>query len=336
MRELIIDANSAGLRLDRFLGKYMAGAPASFFYKMMRKKNITLNGKKCEGPERLAEGDTVRLYLAEETIGQFRQSAEKTAGAGLASGPRARLNIIYEDKHILLVNKPAGMLSQKAAAKDVSLNEHILRYLLESGKITEEQLELFRPSVCNRLDRNTSGLVICGKTLAGSREMSALLRDRSLKKRYLCLVDGVLKGERRIHGYLKKNEQTNRVTVKDHPFGEAVPIDTVYRNLADNGRITLLEVELITGKSHQIRAHLADIGHGIIGDAKYGDETVNRLFRERYDLRVQLLHAWKVNFPEMKVEFAPLSGRQFTAPPWPVMKRILTGEGLWLPGIQED
>lgn len=376
MREFIIDENSAGQRLDRFLGKYMTKAPTSFFYKMMRKKNITLNGKKCEGSERLNVGDVVKLFLADETIDQFREapwaissmSAINAASGGNSSssaktgegyrGKKAginggtppgmmvtgnfskpeqvRLNIVYEDKDILLVNKPAGMLSQKAAPTDVSLTEYMIHYLLTTGKMTEKQLETFRPSVCNRLDRNTSGMVICGKSLRGSQEMSRLLRDRTLRKRYLCLVNGVLKGEQRIEGFLTKDEKTNQVTISRQQTGGSVPIATVYRNLLDNNNVTLLEVELITGKSHQIRAHLTSIGHGIIGDTKYGNEQVNKEYRERYGLRVQLLHAWRVNFPKMGEGFERLSCKQFTANVPPIMKRVLTGEGLWLPGIQED
>lgn len=373
MREFTIDENSAGQRLDRFLGKYMTKAPTSFFYKMMRKKNITLNGKKCEGPERLNVGDVVKLFLADETIDQFREpektaatmaavsssgrnnwEAGKSASGNIARGGMTqgnvgqgdslakstsapvRLDIVYEDKDILLVNKPAGMLSQKASPSDVSLTEYMIHYLLTTKKITEKQLETFRPSVCNRLDRNTSGMVICGKSLAGSQEMSKLLRDRTIRKRYLCLVNGVLKGEQRIEGFLTKDEKTNQVSISRKQTEGSVPIVTVYRNLLDNDRVTLLEVELLTGKSHQIRAHLASIGHGIIGDTKYGNEQVNKEYRDRYGLRVQLLHAWRVNFPKMGEGFERLSCKQFTAKVPPVMKRVLTGEGLWLPGIQED
>ncbi len=344
MRELIIDENSSGQRLDRFLGKYMTKAPSSFFYKMMRKKNITLNGKKCEGTERVQTGDVVKLFLADETIEQFRElpkipSTKAPTGqlrAGIKPPSEVKLNIVYEDNDIVLVNKPAGMLSQKAQPEDLSLTEYLISYLLRSGKITETQLETFRPSVCNRLDRNTSGIVICGRSLRGSQEMSKLLKNRTLRKRYICLVKGVLKGEQRIEGHLTKDEKTNQVTIHRMPVDGSVPIVTVYRNLLDNDQVTLLEVELITGKSHQIRAHLASIGHGIIGDMKYGDAVMNKAFSDRYGLRIQLLHAWKVNFPNMGEGFERLSRKEFTANVPPIMKRVLTGEGLWLPGIQED
>ena len=344
MRELTIDENSAGQRLDRVLGKYMSKAPTSFFYKMMRKKNITLNGKKCEGTERVQTGDVVKLFLADETIDQFRdltkiESVKAPTGqlrAGIKAPSEVKLNVVYEDQDIVLVNKPAGMLSQKAQPEDVSLTEYLIHYLLDSKKITTTQLEMFRPSVCNRLDRNTSGMVICGKSLRGAQEMSKLLKNRTLRKRYLCLVNGVLKGEQRIEGHLTKDEKTNQVTIHRTPVEGSVPIVTVYRNLLDNDQVTLLEVELITGKSHQIRAHLASIGHGIIGDMKYGDPSVNKAFVDRYGLRIQLLHAWKLNFPNMSEEFARLSRKEFTASVPPIMKRVLTGEGLWLPGIQED
>jgi 23S rRNA pseudouridine955/2504/2580 synthase len=349
MRELTIDENSAGQRLDRVLAKYMNKAPSSFFYKMMRKKNITLNGKKCEGTERVQPGDVVKLFLADETIDQFREvkpipgvngSAGKRENSAIGQPKKVpakvKLNIVYEDKDILLINKPAGMLSQKAKPEDVSLNEYMISYLLSAGRITDAQLETFRPSVCNRLDRNTSGMVICGKSLRGAQEMAKLLKNRTLRKRYLCLVKGVLKGEQRIEGHLIKDEKTNQVTIHRTPVEGSVPIVTVYRNMLDNGQVTLLEVELITGKSHQIRAHLASIGHEIIGDMKYGDPVMNKDFGDRYGLRIQLLHAWKLNFPNMSEEFARLSRKEYTANVPPIMKRVLTGEGLWLPGIQED
>ena len=349
MRELTIDENSAGQRLDRVLAKYMNKAPSSFFYKMMRKKNITLNGKKCEGTERVQTGDVVKLFLADETIDQFREvkpvpnvngSMIKRENSALGQSKKVpaevKLNIVYEDKDILLINKPAGMLSQKAQPDDVSLNEYMISYLLTAGRMTAAQLEMFRPSICNRLDRNTSGMVICGKSLRGAQEMAKLLKNRTLRKRYLCLVKGVLKGEQRIEGHLTKDEKTNQVTIHRTPVEGSVPIVTVYRNMLDNGEVTLLEVELITGKSHQIRAHLASIGHGIIGDMKYGDPSVIKAFSDRYGLRIQLLHAWKLNFPNMDEGFERLSRKEYTANVPPIMKRVLTGEGLWLPGIQED
>ncbi len=181
MQSLIVSKNEAGQRLDKLLSKYLNLAEKSFFYKMMRKKNITLNGRKCEGSEKLVEGDEIKLFLSDETIEKFSQIK-------LQKVKKVSLNIIYEDDHILLVNKPAGMLSQKAKEADESLVEYMIDYLVSSGQLSTEQLRSFRPSVCNRLDRNTSGLVVGGKSLAGLQLMSASFKDRSIHKYYQCVV----------------------------------------------------------------------------------------------------------------------------------------------------
>lgn len=153
MRELVISKYEAGQRFDKFLAKYMELAPKSFFYKMMRKKNITLNGKKAAGNEKLEKGDTVKLFLSEETIEGFREKKKRAVHTG------AKLDILYEDEQVMLINKPAGMLSQKAEKGDISMVEHLISHLLDTGEVTEEMLKTFRPSLCNRLDRNTSGIV---------------------------------------------------------------------------------------------------------------------------------------------------------------------------------
>ena len=177
MKELCIGSNEAGQRLDKFLGKYMDQAPKSFLYKMLRKKNITLNGKKALGNEILSAGDTVKLFLSDETVSKFSRSRTQETYKPKSRGQGTKLDILYEDEHTIFINKPAGMLSQKAAPGDVSLVEHLIAYLLESGQITEEELRTFRPSVCNRLDRNTSGIVAAGKTLAALQELRAMFRE---------------------------------------------------------------------------------------------------------------------------------------------------------------
>ena len=327
MKELCIRANEAGQRLDKFLGKYMDQAPKGFLYKMLRKKNITLNGKKASGSEMLSEGDVVRLFLAEETIGKFSriQKAPVQSSEGRKS---AKLDIIYEDKHTLFINKPVGMLSQKAKPKDVSLVEHLTAYLLSSGQIKEEELRTFRPSVCNRLDRNTSGIVAAGKTLAALQELTEMFRERTLKKYYLCLVKGTVTEKKRISGYLVKNEKTNTVSIQSEKSGGASLIETEYRPLAFGGGFTLLEVHLITGKTHQIRAHLASQGHPIAGDTKYGDRAVNERLKKEYGLKSQLLHSARLCMPECAGALAPLSGKVITAPVPVLFDKICRGIGL--------
>lgn len=309
MREIMISEHEANQRLDKFLGKYMNQAPASFFYKMMRKKNIVLNGKKAAGNEKLAAGDRVKLFLSEETIDKFSGNIKPE----LLTDRKYQLEIIYEDDHVLFVNKPVGMLSQKAKASDVSLVEYITDYLASTGKLAEEELRTFRPGVCNRLDRNTSGLVTAGKSLAGLQELSLGFKERSFRKYYRCLVNGTVEAPRHIKGYLTKQEEKNLVKIREVPSEGAVFIETKYRPIATGGGATLLEVHLITGKTHQIRAHLASAGHPIIGDYKYGDRRVNDRFKGKYGLTCQLLHACRLEFPQMEGVLTGLSGRSFYA-----------------------
>ena len=235
MIEHEIRINEAGQRLDKFLGKYMPLAPKRFFYKMLRKKNITLNGKKAAGQEKLAEGDRIRFFLSDETVSKFTGSAQTTEKQERKrpAVPPVELDILYEDRHTLFINKPAGMLSQKAAADDVSLVEYVTGYLLKSGQITDDELRTFHPAVCNRLDRNTSGIVAAGKTLAALQELSAMFRDRTLRKYYLCFVAGSVKEGAHIDGYLVKDPKTNRVSFSKTETAGAVRIETEYRPLCE-------------------------------------------------------------------------------------------------------
>lgn len=369
MVALEIESNQAGQRLDKFLGKYLPEAPVSFFYKMLRKKNITLNGKKAEGKEILKLRDQVTLWLADETILKFggyvpgtTEQVEKGQIQPDRPGDRSKIEIyrqaycqlsgvsvLYEDDHVLILDKPAGMLTQQAKAGDISLNEWMIGYLLNTNAIDARELQLFRPSVCNRLDRNTSGLVLCGKSLPGSQALSELIRSRSVRKFYRTICVGKLtvehhraaaqeslqilngaqtpdcmqiKGYLQIRGYLQKDAHTNQVTVNSQGPGKY--IDTVCQPLryyslsADSAAepfyFTELEVELITGKTHQIRAHLASIGHPLVGDGKYGNVQVNRILQQRLDLHWQLLHAYKLEFPALEGTLAPLSGKTIQAP----------------------
>lgn len=208
------------------------------------------------------------------------------------------LEVIYEDSDILLINKPAGMLSQPDDSGEPSMVEYLTGYLLEKGELTEEDLRTFRPSVCNRLDKNTSGIIAGGKSLAGLQELSELFHDRTVHKEYMCVVNGVLKERKHIKGYLYKDTKLNKVTIYRQKEKDAQPIETVYEPLGDNGRVTLLKVGLITGRTHQIRAHLASEGHPLAGDTKYGQESFNRRCREKYQLKHQLLHAFRLSFPD--------------------------------------
>lgn len=336
MVEITIRENEAGQRLDKYLHKYMKEAPSSFFYKMLRKKNIVLNGKKAAGSEILAAGDSVRLFLSAETIGKFGGAAsdilpegagsQTTAGAAAAEKRLQQecaayreayqkygsLEILFENKDVVIVNKPAGILTQKADDKDLSLNEWLIGYLLTSGSLSVQDLLTFHPSVCNRLDRNTSGIVICGKTLAGLQKMSSLLKNRDLHKYYHCYVKGNITEKARITGYLRKDEKSNKVKITKEAENASY-IATEYCPVKNLSGLTLLEVKLITGKTHQIRLHLASIGHPLLGDYKYGDKSWNDKYKKKYGVKSQLLHACRLEFPQMDGQFQNMSGLIVTA-----------------------
>lgn len=305
MQSIIVSKNEANQRLDKLLAKYLNKAPKSFLYKMLRKKNITLNGKKADGSEKLVESDEIKLFLAEETIAKFSEVLVEEVEEGI--------QIIYEDENILLINKEVGMLSQKAEKSDVSLVECIITYLLQSDQLTKEELRSFKPSICNRLDRNTSGLVVAGKTLIGLQTMAELFKERTIDKYYHCIVRGKVDQQQRIEGFLYKDEKTNKVSITKHALEGADPIATEYVPLKTNGTYTLLQVKLITGKTHQIRAHLQSIGHPIIGDFKYGNRGVNEQMKKQFSLENQLLHAYCLRFPKVEGACSNLSGKEFVA-----------------------
>ncbi len=301
MREFTITPNEAEQRFDKYLKKLLSDAPSSFIYKMLRKKNIVLNGKKSDGTDKLKTGDRVKLFLSDETFDKFsKREAENKEAGSLKQLKDEPLKVLYEDADVLILDKPSGMLSQKAKPEDVSANEYILSYLLKKGDLTEEMMQTFKPSVCNRLDRNTSGILIAGKSLKGLQMMSKALKERSLEKYYRCIVSGKLTEDAYLKGYLKKDAAANQVAIKTNLPADAegyLPIETAYHPIQVYDGYTELEVHLITGRSHQIRAHLASIGHPIIGDTKYGDPKQNELFRKKARVTSQLLHAYRVRFP---------------------------------------
>lgn len=321
MKQFTINGNEAGQRFDKYLAKLLREAPKSFVYKMLRKKNITLNGKKATGNEKLNQGDEIRLFFSDETYLKF-------SGKEAAPMASTELSVVYENRDILLINKPAGMLSQPDETKEPSLVEYVTGYLLDTGAVTEEELVTFRPSVCNRLDKNTSGLVAAGKSLAGLQALSELFHDRTIHKDYLCIVKGVLKEQTHIRGYLKKDSRCNKVTVYKNKVQDAQPVETVYTPFGSNGRTTLLKVRLVTGRTHQIRAHLASEGYPLMGDSKYGDRAFNKKCREHYGLKHQLLHAFSLTFPHLEGCLGEVSEKTFRAELPELFQHIIKEEHL--------
>ncbi len=318
MRQLTVHKNDENQRLDKYLKKYLKEAPGSFIYKMLRKKNIVLNGKKADGTEKLTAGDEIKLFFAEDTLQKFTGEAVKS---DIHQFPIMKnMEILFEDEDVLILNKPAGELSQKAEAKDVSMNEYALGYLQKTGAITEESLKVFKPSVCNRLDRNTSGILIVAKTYQAAREFGEALQKRTVRKFYRCIVKGEVKKAESIDGYLWKDEKTNKVQIfKDKKDG-ASEIHTAYRPVKSVNGLTLLEVHLITGRTHQIRAHLSSIGHSILGDPKYGDKKLS----EKWKVKYQLLHACRLELDGFTGDFAKYNSKIITAEVPNTFTKIIT------------
>lgn len=303
----MIGTNEENQRLDKYLKKLLPNASTGFLYKMLRKKNIILSGKKATGKEMLHVGDMVSVFFSEDTILKFMQDTKifEVEYQMLQSLPMKGLKVVYEDKDVLIADKPYNMLSQKAKPEDLSANEYLLGYLIRTGAVQLEGLTTFRPSVCNRLDRNTTGLLLMGKTLTGSQQLSEALRERSIRKFYRAVVVGHVEEKAHLSGWLLKDEQTNQVKILDHETEDAAAIETAYEPIGYGDGITMLEIHLITGRTHQIRAHLSSIGHPIIGDMKYGNARINQKYYESHHVNHQLLHAYRLEFPD---------GRKFTAP----------------------
>ncbi len=312
MIEITLSANQSNQRLDKVLKKLLKEAPDSFIYKMLRKKNITLNGVKAIGSEKTVAGDRLQFFLSDETFQKMRGSRE-TVISEAPSFPE--IPIIYEDSDVCLFVKPVGILSQKALPTDYSVNEWVIYHAKEQGLISDSGFETFRPSVCNRLDRNTGGIMAAGLSEKGLQVLSGIFRDRSIHKFYYALVKGQITEEALIDGYLVKDEKTNRVRIYKKAVFDSKPIRTRYTPVKVMKDRTLLKVELLTGRSHQIRAHLSSCGHPILGDPKYGDIQWN-MQNKRMS---QCLFAFKVVFPEC--ELPGISCRTFEEPvpsDWPL------------------
>lgn len=299
MKEINITKNDSGQRIDKFLMKYFGKAPKSFVYKMLRKKRIKLNGGRAEGSEMLSDGDKVQMYLSDETVSGFIEVKE-------VARAEKKFDIIYEDKNILAVNKPAGVLSHAETKEDKdTLVDQVLFYLNEKGEYIPEKENSFTPALCNRLDRNTSGVVLVGKNAEALRQANEAVKNKNIKKIYLAIVTGSVKEPGRLENLYCKNKDENKAFIGS---GDKTII-TEYKPVKTNGKYTLMEIELITGKSHQIRLHMSSINCPIIGDMKYGNDKENRKFRNKTGVRRQLLHAYRMKLGGFKNELEYLNGR---------------------------
>lgn len=303
MKEFIIQKNEENQRFDKYLKKLLPNASTSFLYKMMRKKNIVINKKKVEGNEKLKAGDVVSIFLSDETFDKFHVNLEelKKEYDSLKSLNLKGLKVVYEDNEMIVADKPYNMLSQKASGKDLSANEYLLGYMINKGELSFEEFQTFRPSVVNRLDRNTTGLLLFGKTLNALQQLGEGIRERSIEKYYRAVVAGELKEALELKGYLLKDEKSNKVSYHKEQIEGSDYIETGVKPIQSKNGLTLVEIHLVTGKTHQIRLHLSTIGHPILGDMKYGDEKINKKYYDSHKVNHQLLHAYRLEFPDGKV-----------------------------------
>ena len=288
MRKLIIGKNDAGQRLDKFISKAVKGLPMSLLYKDIRTKRIKVNGARAKENQILALGDEITLFIRDE----FFDSPEKDDNA--LANIKPKLSIVYEDENVMLLNKRPGVLvHEDVAGGENTLILHVKAYLYGKGEYDPAAEQSFAPALCNRIDRNTGGIVIAAKNAEALRIMNEKIRDNEISKFYLCAVKGKLpKRADELHGYLLKDSATNTVRVSDKPMRGGKTIITRYRVLAEKNGNSLLEVELVTGRTHQIRAHMAHIGHPLLGDGKYG---VNRNERTK-GYKHQALYAVRLRF----------------------------------------
>jgi 23S rRNA pseudouridine955/2504/2580 synthase len=309
MRIITVQKNDAGQRVDKFLSKAVKGLPTSMMYKLIRTKKIKVNRKRTEQNYILREGDEIQLFIREE----FFDSPEKDDSA--LGRIRPKLNIVYEDDQVLLLNKRPGVLvHEDTAASENTLIMHVKAYLYQKGEYDPEEEQSFAPALCNRIDRNTGGIVIAAKTAEALRTVNEKIRENQVSKFYLCLVHGIPKPEKAtLHAYLRKDSANNMVEVREKPFPGAKEIVTGYRVLEKRGGNALLEVELVTGRTHQIRAQMAAIGHPLIGDGKYG---VNRQEKQK-GYKYQALYAYRLCFDPTEAEnpLSYLEGKSFSLDP---------------------
>lgn len=271
MKSFIIEKNDADQRLDKFLTKSCPKLPKALMYKYIRIKRIKVNGKRAEISTRLKKGDTVDMYINDE----FFEKKETVYDFMSAS---KNIDIVYEDENIILLNKKVGLLSHPDETEYVdTLITRVKRYLFEKGEWHPDEETSFTPALVNRIDRNTSGIVICAKNAEALRVLNQKMKDRELHKIYLCIVHGKMNSEKELlEGYLVKDEKKNKVFVSKKPKEGSKLIRTEYKVLGCRDGLSLLEVNLLTGRTHQIRAHLASIGHPLVGDGKYGTNELNK------------------------------------------------------------
>jgi 23S rRNA pseudouridine955/2504/2580 synthase len=291
MRKITIDDNEKNQRFDRFVGKYLNKAPNSFIQKMIRKKNIELNGKKSKPDVILEKGDIIEFYLAENTINKFREEKDYIKSDN-------KLNLVYEDENLLIINKPAGITMQPDSSNNVSLLDMMLTYLEFDNNYKSKT---FRPAFINRLDKNTSGIVVGAKNYQSLKKLNKIMRNKNIKKYYKGIVEGHIEDKKFLEDYITRENKVSQVNST-----KGKKIITKLKPLKFNDGYTLVEFELVTGRTHQIRAHMDSIGHPLLGDKKYSGKSMG-------DDKYYYLHAYKIEFKEIKGDLDYLNDKSFVA-----------------------
>lgn len=301
MTELYIKENEEGKKLSKYLKGYLVEVSDGFIYKMLRKKNILLNDKKATGFETIKSGDKISIFFKDETIEKLTKgSSDKYED--LIKVDASDIDIIYEDDDMMIIDKPIGVLSQKTKSEDVSINEIALKHMIDNGELDSEKYKTYKPSIVNRIDMNTMGLIIFAKNYKASVDLSSKIKNREIEKYYIALVNGIVKNDKeKIIAYLSKDENVNKVNVIGEEYYNKLcdnndntnvgyeKIETEYEVIERRKDTTLLKIKLITGRSHQIRAHLSYIGHPIVGDKKYMVSDMYKMNVERYKKTTQCL-----------------------------------------------
>ena len=314
MQKFIINENDAGQRVDKYITKKFPSMPQSVLYKGIRKKDIKINGKRCEISTRLNVGDEIALYINDEFLEQKKKTNKDIYNITPV------LTILYEDDNILLLDKAPGISvhPDETTEAENTLITHIQAYLYLKGEYDPKLEGTFAPSLCNRIDKNTGGIVIAAKNAMALREINKKIKDREITKKYLCIVHGTPRPkERTMTAYHIKNTKQNRAYIFDEPQDGARKIATKYKVLKSKGGLSLVEVELLTGRTHQIRAHFAYIGHPLAGDTKYGTNEMNKNLPYKY----QALYSYKIKFDfEKPSPLNYLKNKEFTVTEVPFAK----------------
>lgn len=302
MQKFIVSSSEEGQTLEKYVRKVLKEAPLSFIYKLFRKKDIKVNGHWQKEKYQVSSGEEISIYISDDQLEEFKKKNKDVTLVNISSW------IVYEDKNLIIINKPRGVIVQKDESGSTALDEMVISYLINKGEYDPNKDLGYTPAPTHRLDRNTAGLIVFGKNLPTLRYFSKIMQDKSLiEKRYLTLVIGEIKGEGKIDYKLEKNSKNGRVFVSDN--GKTAL--TKYKVVKNLKGYTLLEVQLLTGRTHQIRVHLAAINHPVVGDSKYGNYEINKEIENKYGFKNQFLISYELKFNKLEEPLRYLSNKVF-------------------------